>query len=124
MRSILKMTKIIAIILTSFLVQSACAVDQQDITILATYEGKAYMQMVKELGAPIDKTGYTIEKAPTKGWNHEIFSLYPKNRKNKDVQIMEVTWNSGDYQIMACYHMVDGINRCIVAKRIKKGIKF
>lgn len=84
-----------------------------------------YKTMYEELGAPVDKTGYTIANAPTKGWNHgELFSLYPKTKKNKDIQIMEVTWDSGEFTILACFHMVNGTNRCLVAKRIKKGIRF
>jgi hypothetical protein len=98
---------------------------EPDIAVLSAYASQPYTQMVEELGPPNDKTGYTIEKAPTKTWNHsELFSLYPKNDKNKDIQIMEVTWDAGDHHILACYHMVDGVNRCIVAKRIKKGMQF
>jgi hypothetical protein len=81
--------------------------------------------MYKELGAPEDKTGYTIANAPTKGWNHgELFSLYPKTEENKNIQIMEVTWDSGEFMIVACFHMINGTNRCLVAKRIEKGIRF
>ena len=99
--------------------------NDSNMTVLKKYAGQAYKQMVQELGAPVDKTGYTIEKAPTKGWNHsELFSLYAKDDKNKDIQIMEVAQDAGDHHIAACYHMVDGVNRCIVAKQIKKGIQF
>ena len=81
--------------------------------------------MLKEFGAPVDKTGYTIENAPTKGWNHsELFSMYPKTEENKDIQIMEVTWGSSNILTLACFHMVDGTNRCLVAKRMKKGIRY
>lgn len=81
--------------------------------------------MLKELGTPTDKTGYSIKNAPTKGWNHtELFSIYPKNEENKDIQIMEVTWSSTNTMTLACFHMVDGTNRCLVAKRIKKGTQY
>jgi len=81
--------------------------------------------MYKNMGAPADKTSYTIENAPTKRWNHkELFAEYPQNEKNKNIQIMEVTWDAGGYQIFACYHMIKGKNLCLVAKRVKKEIKF
>jgi len=98
---------------------------QKSIVVLTNYHNKTYQEMYKELGAPADKTGYSITNAPTKGWNHRIlFSTYPKNEKNKDIHIMEVMWNLGDFSIFACYHMVNGQNRCLVAKRIRKGIRF
>lgn len=105
--------------------QASPAAEQQDIAALPNYVGKTYQEMLKELGPPADKTSYTIEHAPTKGWNHgEMFSLYPKNEKNKDIQIMEVTWTAGEFNIHACYHMIKEQNVCFVAKRIKKSIRF
>ena len=68
---------------------------------------------------------YTIENAPTKGWNHgALFFHYPKNEENGKVQIIEVSWDQGDFLMLACFHKVEGENRCLVAKRIKKGIRF
>lgn len=81
--------------------------------------------MVKELGPPIDKTGYTIKDAPTKSWNHnELFSKYPKTKENQNIQIMEATWDNDTHIIVACFHLVEKVNRCLVAKRIKKNIRF
>jgi hypothetical protein len=105
----------------------ACSTKQsvQNITVLTHCANVPYEKMYKELGAPEDKTGYTIANAPTKGWNHgELFSLYPKTEENKNIQIMEVTWDSGEFMIVACFHMINGTNRCLVAKRIEKGIRF
>jgi len=115
-------------ILTLFIVFSAfsCHVEEQkDVVTLTNYIGKTYQEMLNELGAPADKTGYTIENAPIKRWNHgELFSKYPKNEKNKNVQIMEVTWEDGDFGIHACYHMINKKNVCFIAKRIRKGIRY
>ena len=99
--------------------------NRQSIVVLTNYHNKTYQEMHKELGAPSDKTGYTIANAPTKGWNHRaLFFTYPKNDENKDIQIMETTWDLGDFAILACYHMVNGKNRCLLAKRIRKGVRF
>ena len=118
-----KITCILAIMI--LLACAGCGSERQDIMVLTKYTGKTYQEMYEELGAPTDKTGHTIENAPTKGWNHgELFSEYPKNEENRDVQIMEVTWDSGEYVILACFHEIEDRNRCLVAKRIKKGIKF
>ena len=112
-------------LLTAFCTFSSHADEQQDIVTLTNYIGKTYQEMLKELGTPADKTGYTIEHAPTKGWNHgELFSKYPKNEKNKNIQIMEVTWTTGDFSIHACYHIIKKQNVCFIAKRIKRDIKF
>gem|GEM_PF-3102856 len=101
------------------------AAPKWNIEVLSQYEGRSYSEMLKELGRPSDKTGYTIANAPTKSWNHaELFTRYPKTPANSDVQIMEVAWDAGDFMILACYHMVAGENRCLVAKRLRKGIKF
>jgi len=98
---------------------------ENNIIVLKKYSNKPYAEMVEILGAPVDKTGYTIKNAPTKTWNHhELFSKYPKTSENENVQIMEVTWDDGAFMIIACFHMVDGENRCLVAKRIRKGIQF
>jgi len=92
---------------------------------LQAFEGKTYKEMYRDLGAPVDKTDYTIKNAPTKSWNHkELFDKYPKIKKNEDIQIMEVTWDEGEYNLLACFHMADGENRCFVAKKILKGIRF
>lgn len=99
--------------------------DQSDIIVLKSCENATYPEMIEELGLPIDKTGNTIKNAPTKSWNHhELFSKYPKNIENENIYILEVTWDADDYLIIACYHMVDGENRCLVAKKIKKNIQF
>jgi hypothetical protein len=99
--------------------------EENNITVLKQYVNKPYTEMVNLLGPPADKTGYTIKNAPIKTWNHrELFSRYPKTSENEKVFIMEVTWDAGEFMIMACFHMVDGENRCLVAKRIKKGVKF
>jgi len=85
----------------------------------------SYQDMVKQLGPPSCKTGYTIRAAPTKSWNHkELFSMYPKEERYFDIQIMDVTWDEGDTQLMANFHMVKGTNLCFLVKRMKKGIKF
>jgi hypothetical protein len=121
------MKKILSILLLlmAFCTSPSHAAEQQDIVTLTNYVGKTYQEMYKELGAPSDKTSYTIEHAPTKGWNHkELFSKYPKNEKNKNIQIMEVTWPAGDFNIYACYHMIKKQNVCFVAKRIKKDVRF
>ena len=98
-------------------------VQEKDIIILSKFTDKTYQDMLKILGSPVDKTGYTIENAPTKSWNHaELFSKYPKNPENSDVQIMEVIWDLGDFRILACFHMVNGENRCLVAKKVKTEI--
>jgi len=44
--------------------------------------------------------------------------------KNENIQIMEVIWDAGQYSIFACYHMVNGVNRCLVAKKIRKGVQY
>jgi hypothetical protein len=99
--------------------------DQKDITVLSQYKDKTYSEMVELLGSPLNKTGYTIKNAPTKSWNHiELFSKYPQIPQNENVQIMEVTWDDNDFLILACFHTVEGKNRCLVAKRIRKNIKF
>ncbi len=96
-----------------------------NISILKDFIGKAYPEMVKVFGAPADKTGYAIKDAPTKAWNHkELFDQYPKTAENADIQIMEVTWDDGDFFIMANFHMVRGENRCFIIKRIKKDVRF
>lgn len=121
----MKLAISILTLLIAFFISSSHAAEQQDIVVLTNYVGKTYQEMYKELGAPADKTGYTIEHAPTKGWNHgELFSKYPKNEKNKDIQIMEVIWAAGDFNIYACYHMINERNVCLVAKRIKKDARF
>ncbi len=99
--------------------------DKPAVIPLPMLAGKTYKEMCAELGAPIDKTGYTIKNAPTKSWNQkELFARYPKIKKNESIQIMEVTWDAGEYLLLACFHMVDGENRCLVAKKIAKGIVF
>lgn len=116
--------KFILFILIAFFFTNSFA-DQSDIIVLKSCENATYPEMIEELGPPIDKTGYTIKNAPTKSWNHhELFSKYPKNIKNENIYILEVTWDADDYLIIACYHMVDGENRCLVAKKIKKNIQF
>lgn len=113
------------VLLTVIFVNVSFGAENTDIVVLTNYFNKTYQEMVKELGAPSDKTGYVIERAPTKGWNHgELFFKYPKNEKNMGVQIMEVIWPSGDFNIFACYHLIEGQNRCIVAKRIHKAVRF
>jgi hypothetical protein len=37
---------------------------------------------------------------------------------------MEVTWDDNEFLIFACFHIVDGENRCLVAKKIRKGLRF
>ena len=112
-------------LLTAFCTSPSRAAEQQDIVALTNYVGKTYQEMHKELGAPTDKTSYTIEHAPTKGWNHgELFSKYPKNEKNKDIQIMEVTWTAGDFNIHACYHKIKEQDVCFVAKKIRRDVRF
>ena len=103
-----------------------CSVkNQEDIIILDQYKDKTYTEMLEVLGPPVDKTGYTIKNAPTKSWNHtELFSKYPKIPQNENIQIMEVTWDDNGFLILACFHMVEEENRCLVAKRIRKNIKF
>ena len=119
------MKKISIIIILITCLYSICLGDDNNIILLEKYNNKKYSEMIKELGPPSDKTGYTIKNAPTKTWNHsELFAKYPKIPKNENIQIMEVSWDEGDYVIFACYHMVDGENRCIVAKKIKKNIQF
>jgi len=114
----------IIIILIAF-VSTACLAEENNIIVLDQYNNKTYSEMLEEFGSPIDKTGYTIKNAPTKSWNHhELFSKYPKIPENYNIHIMEVAWDTDDYLIVACYHMVDGENRCLVAKKMKKGIQF
>ena len=100
-------------------------VDEKSIIQLSELTGKTYQQILGQFGRPEGKTDYTIENAPTKGWNHEaLFSHYPKNEENNDIHIMEVTWDLGDHLVFACFHIVEGENRCLIAKRIKKGVRF
>jgi hypothetical protein len=115
---------LLTIILTTS-ISAFCLANENNIVILEQYNNKTYSEMLKELGPPSDKTGYTIKNAPTKGWNHhELFSKYPKIPKNNNIQIMEVVWDMDTYVIFACYHIVDGENHCIVAKKMEKNIKF
>ncbi len=119
-----KMKKIITILSVVGVFISCVYADEQNTVILSKYVNKTYQEMLEELGAPVDKTGYTIEHAPTKGWNHsELFSKYPKTEENKNIQIMEVTWSTENEMTLACFHTVDGTNRCLVAKRMKKEIR-
>lgn len=115
----------IAFIAIVILTPNCPAEEQNNITVLDQYYNETYVEMVKLLGAPIDKTGYTIKKAPTKAWNHhELFSEYPKTAENENIQIMEVAWDDGKFIIVACFHMINSENRCLVAKKIRKEIKF
>ena len=115
----------IRIILLTALISITCSSGKNDIFVLQQYTHDTYSDMLKELGSPVDKTGYTIRNAPTKSWNHhELFSKYPKIPKNDNIQIMEVIWDAGDSIIIACFHMVDRENRCLVAKKMKKNIQF
>jgi len=119
------MKKILITIVLISCLSCVCMADDKDIVILKKYNNKKYSEMIEELGPPSDKTGYTIKNAPTKSWNHsELFNQYPKIPRNENIQIMEVIWNVGDYVIFACYHMVNGDNRCLVAKKMKKNIQF
>lgn len=98
---------------------------QKSIIVIDQYKNKKYAEMVDVLGPPIDKTGYKIKNAPTKSWNYgELFSKYPKTTENENIQIMEATWDMENYLLLACYHLVDGENRCLVAKKIRKGLKY
>ena len=120
----MKITLQILMLFTGLFNYSCQGAEQQDLVPMTNYVGKTYQEMYKELGTPVDKMGYTIEHAPTNRWNHtELFSKYPKNEKNKDIQIMEAFWTVGDFDIYACYHMVEGRNECLVAKRLKKNKK-
>jgi len=107
------------------LIMTACHSDKKDIYPIQKYTDISYSDMVNELGPPVDKTAYKIKNASTKSWNHdELFSRYPKCPENKDIQIMEIVWDAGEYSLFACFHMVDDTNRCLVAKKIRKGVKF
>lgn len=115
----------ILILLICFLAFYCTNEKQKDIIILDEYSNELYTDMVNALGPPADKTAYIIENAPTKSWNHdELFSKYPKGAEYNHVQIMEVIWDVGEYSIFACFHLVNGANRCLVAKKVKKGIMF
>jgi hypothetical protein len=119
------MKKIYFIILLIACAAIACIAEGDDVIILNEYQNKTYSEMLEELDTPIDKTGYTIKNAPTESWNHsELFSKYPKIQENFYIQIMEVSWDVGDYLIIACYHIVDGENRCLIAKKMKKNIRY
>jgi hypothetical protein len=126
MKNVFKNILLVTSFFTLFNCSGAGNNDSTDnIIILEQYSNKTYTEMIELLGPPIDKTAYTIEHAPTKGWNHlELFSKYSKIPENYKIQIMEVTWNDGDYFILACFHMADGENRCLVSKRILKGVEF
>jgi len=98
---------------------------EENILILKNFIGKTYSEMVAIFGAPVDKSGYAIKDAPTKSWNHaELFAQYPKTKENADIQIMEVTWEEGEFFIFANFHMVNGENRCFIIKKIKKDVRF
>lgn len=115
----------IIFILVSLTISSCFNEKQKDIIILNKFTNKLYSEMIEALGPPVDKTGYTIRNAPTKTWNHlELYFQYPKIPENENIQIMEVTWDEGDFLILVCFHMVNGANRCLVAKKNKKGIRF
>jgi hypothetical protein len=104
---------------------TVCNANEKNIVILEQYENITYTKMIKIFGVPMDKTGYTIKNAPTKSWNHkELFSKYPKTKENENIQIMEVVWDDNTHVIFACFHIIDGENQCLVAKRIVKGIKY
>ena len=115
----------ILILLIRFSIFNCTNEKQKDIIVLDEFNNELYTVMVDAFGPPADKTAYTIGNAPTKSWNHsELFSKYPKIPENKNIQIMEVIWDSGDFSIFACFHLVNGVNRCLVAKKVRKGIKF
>jgi hypothetical protein len=112
-------------ILMAIILFSCVREEQKDIIVLTKFVDKSYSEMLKILGPPADKTGYTIKNAPTKSWNHtELFSKYPKTPENENIHIMEVTWDDNEFLIFACFHIVDGENRCLVAKKIRKGLQF
>jgi hypothetical protein len=118
-------SKYIIIVLSILTILTCSVKDQNDIIILNQYKDKTYSEILELLGPPLSKTGYTIKNAPTKSWNHiELFSKYPQIPQNENVQIMEVTWDDNDFLILACFHMVEEKNRCLVAKRLRKNIKF
>ena len=115
----------ILILFICFSISNCTNQKQKDIIVLDEFTNELYIEMVDVLGPPSDKTAYTIGNAPTKSWNHnELFSTYPKNAENKEVQILEVIWDSGEFSIFACFHMVNGVSRCLVAKRVRKGMMF
>jgi hypothetical protein len=119
----MKKALLIILLLTSTFAISRA--EGRSIVVLNALKGDIYQDIIELLGPPVDKSGYTISKAPTKSWHHGyLFSLYPQNEKNKHVQIMEVIWEDGDYCIFACFHIIEGKNRCIVAKRIHRSVKF
>ena len=104
--------------------RSALCSNAQSAHIVTNWADIAYVDMVKILGPPADKTGYTIRSAPTNSWNHrELFEIYPKTDENLDVHIMDVTWIEGDCLLVANFHMVNGTNRCFLAKRLKRQIE-
>lgn len=116
---------IVTLILFVSVIFISCMAKNKNIQPLDKYTGMSYTDMLKELGPPVDKTAYTIGNAPDKSWNYtELFSLYPNIHKNENIQIMEVIWDAGQYSIFACYHMVNGVNRCLVAKKIRKGVQY
>lgn len=113
------------LIASAFISLSCFAQGENDIVVIDKFTGQLFTEMLEILGPPVDKTAYTIKNAPAKSWNHqELFSKYPLVPENEHIQIMEVLWDNDGFMIFACFHMVDGENRCLVAKRIRKGIKF
>jgi len=92
---------------------------------LPEYAGQSYQDLLNRLGPPAHSTTYTIQNAPTKGWNHAaLFSRYPKTDANKDVLITETTWRAGEYVILVCFHIVAGEKRCLVARRVHKAVRY
>lgn len=119
------MKKALSIFLLLVSTYAIAAASDSAITVLKALENDSYADIVELLGPPADKSGYSVAQAPTKSWHHgELFTLYPKNEGNDQVQIMEVVWKDGDSGIYACFHIVDGVNVCIVAKRIHHSVKF
>jgi hypothetical protein len=100
--------------------------DPDPVIELPQLTGLALQDVIDEFGSPTQTYTYPIGEAPTKNWNHGIlFNTYPKgDPDNLKVQIREMHWQDGDYNIYVCFHLVEGKWVVLGARRIRKGVKF
>lgn len=102
---------------------AVCCAGGQAAVPLYEHTGKTYVELCRELGAPVDKTAYEVKDAPQDGWNRKaVDTRYPNPEEYPDEIIMDVTWDGGDCFIAACFYLDGGENRCFAAARMPKSV--